>query len=99
MCRYMRYQDKTMGVRGKFADSTLMGAVAATGLLLAATRDAFAYVDPGTGSMMLQMIGAAVIGVAFYLRSFRSYLAGLFGRRKTSEKKSEEEAQSPNESG
>ena len=88
-----------MGVRRKFADSALMGAVAVTALFLAATRDAFAYVDPGTGSMMLQMIGAAVIGVAFYLRSFRSYLAGLFGRRKSSESEKKSEAQSPTESG
>lgn len=37
-------------------------------LLLAFERTAAAYVDPGTGYALLQVIGSTVAGVVFYLR-------------------------------
>jgi len=39
-----------------------------------------AYVDPGTGSMMLQLFGAAIVGAIFYLRDLRVRLKGFFER-------------------
>lgn len=40
-----------------------------------------AYIDPGSGLVMLQMLGAAVLGAWFYFRRAVSRFAGrLFGR-------------------
>lgn len=47
-------------------------------LSLATTGIAHAYIDPGTGSMLLQMGGAAIAAGFFYLRSVRTWLVGLF---------------------
>jgi hypothetical protein len=49
-------------------------------LALGALQPAHAYVDPGTGAMMVQLAAAALAGVAFYFRAFRDWLAGLFRR-------------------
>lgn len=43
---------------------------------------AYAYVDPGTGAMFLQLAAAALAGVAFYFRSFRSRLVSFFRRQR-----------------
>lgn len=42
---------------------------------------AFAYIDPGTGSMLLQVIGAGIAGAIFYFRELRYKLMSLFSRR------------------
>lgn len=42
--------------------------------LLATADPAQAYVDPGTGSMVLQLLGAAIAGGLFFLRSARHRL-------------------------
>lgn len=54
-------------------------------LLLLIITDAEAYLDPGTGSMMLQVIlgGLAAVGVAIKL--YRHKLAAAFGLRKKEE--------------
>lgn len=51
-------------------------------LLLMVTADVFAYLDPGTGSMMLQVIlgGIAAVGVAIKLYWHR--ILAAFGMRK-----------------
>ncbi len=56
-----------------------LAAVAA--LAFGAVPPASAYIDPGTGSMLLQVIGAAVAGAIFYFREFRIKLLSLFSRR------------------
>ena len=38
----------------------------------------FAYIDPGTGSLVLQMVIAAVVGAGVF---FRNAVARLFGKR------------------
>lgn len=53
----------------------------AAGVLLAGTADAHAYVDPGTGAMILQVIGAIVAGALFYFRQLRDWISSLFSRR------------------
>jgi hypothetical protein len=44
------------------------------------------YIDPGTGSLILQVLAAGVLAVAASVRSAREsakrLLRGLFGRRK-----------------
>ncbi|MDF2466878.1 MAG: hypothetical protein K0Q43_5113 [Ramlibacter sp.] len=49
-------------------------------ILLAGTADAHAYVDPGTGAMILQIIGAAVAGALFYFRQLRHWIKAVFNR-------------------
>jgi len=58
--------------------SVLFTALAVT---LASAGPAAAYIDPGTGSMLLQMIGAGIAGAIFYFRELRMKLLSLFTRR------------------
>jgi hypothetical protein len=43
-------------------------------LCVASVSPAMAYVDPGTGSMMLQMGAAAIAGAFFYFRQARMFV-------------------------
>jgi len=38
------------------------------------------YIDPGTGSYLVQVIAAAVLGVAFFFRNIRTYIKSIFYR-------------------
>jgi hypothetical protein len=53
--------------------------------LLLSARNAFAYVDPGTGSYILQFIIAGLLGVAFVFKGFwrniREFWAKLLSKR------------------
>jgi hypothetical protein len=57
----------------------LVGGVVA--LTLASIPPAQAYIDPGTGSMLLQMFGAAIVGALFYFREMRMKITAFFSRR------------------
>jgi hypothetical protein len=48
---------------------------------IAAVAPAAAYIDPGTGSMLLQMLGAGIAGAIFYFRELRIKFLSLFTRR------------------
>ena len=52
-------------------------------LAIGAAGPAEAYIDPGTGSMLLQMIGAGIAGAIFYFRELRMKLISMFTRRGT----------------
>jgi len=54
--------------------------VVASALLIASTASAFAYLDPGTGSLVIQMIIAGGLTAAASIRIFWSRLKG-FARR------------------
>jgi hypothetical protein len=43
---------------------------------------AYAYLDPGSGSMMLQLLLGGVVGVAAILKLYWSTFVGLFRRKK-----------------
>ena len=49
-------------------------------LLLISARDAFAYVDPGTGSYILQLIMAGLLAAAFALKSYWKNIAAFLSR-------------------
>jgi len=51
-----------------------------TVLTILSIAPALAYVDPGTGSMLLQMALAAIAGAMFYFRQFRIVAYGWFRR-------------------
>lgn len=65
-----------MNVKHAVAVVLVLGSCAAT--------PAHAYIDPGTGSMLLQVIGAAVAGAIFYFRELRIRVMSLFSRRSSS---------------
>ena len=49
-------------------------------LLAAAPPSAHAYLDPGTGSMVVQALLAAVVGAGLMLRGLRTRLVALVRR-------------------
>jgi hypothetical protein len=52
----------------------------AAALVLGTAGTAHAYIDPGTGSMLLQVIGAGIAGAIFYFRELRIKVMSLFSR-------------------
>jgi hypothetical protein len=42
----------------------------------------FLYVDPGSGNMLIQLLVAAALGVAFYFRAGWNYLKSIFRKNK-----------------
>ena len=69
---------------------TLLGVVMAA-LALFSQPSAHAYIDPGSGSIILQAILAAIFGAAVTLKLFwqkiKLGVLGLFGARKQKEEK------------
>jgi len=52
-------------------------------LVFAFCSNAYAYIDPGSGSMLLQMLIAMVAGTFFYFRkSIKRFITQLKGNRK-----------------
>jgi hypothetical protein len=45
------------------------------------------YLDPGTGSYLVQVIAAAVLGVTFFFRNIRNYIRSIFTRKNKEESK------------
>lgn len=43
-------------------------------------REAHAYLDPGTGSYILQMVIAGILGALFAIKLFWLRIKGFFGR-------------------
>lgn len=52
----------------------------AAALVVVGAGPAQAYIDPGTGSMLLQVIGAGIAGGIFYFRELRIKVMSLFSR-------------------
>jgi hypothetical protein len=42
--------------------------------------DAHAYIDPGSGTLLLQMLAASIVGALFYFRAFTTWVRQLFSR-------------------
>jgi hypothetical protein len=40
------------------------------------------YIDPGSGSYLVQVIAAAVVGVAVFFKNIKLYIRALFTRSK-----------------
>jgi hypothetical protein len=51
--------------------------------MVGSEREARAYADPGTGTMIVQMLAAAIAGGFFYIRRFTNWLK--LGKRKVTE--------------
>jgi hypothetical protein len=61
--------------------ASIRQAASAAVLILGTAGNAQAYIDPGTGSMLLQVIGAGIAGAIFYFRELRIKVMSLFSRR------------------
>lgn len=55
-------------------------------VMLASIKDAHAYFDPGTGSIILQAVIAGIAAASIGLRAFWSQLKGFFYRSRTNRK-------------
>ncbi len=51
-------------------------------LVLTWARSADAYVDPGTGSLIWQLIAAAFVGLMFYAVRIKRWIASKLSRKK-----------------
>ncbi len=70
--------------------SPLLARILALGALLTLVpASAQAYIDPGTGSFLLQMLLAALLGLLMtlrlYWRKLKSFVSSIFGGSKKSE--------------
>lgn len=59
-------------------------------------QEAYAYLDPGTGSYVLQILIASLLGALFMLKVFWGRILGFFGK---SLSKSETTVQEPGQDG
>ena len=59
----------------------LLRALAVLALLVISERQLFAYVDPGSGSMLLQLLLGGVAGVAVAVRMYWHRVRSFFGSR------------------
>lgn len=41
-------------------------------------KPSFAYVDPGSGSYIIQLILAGLLGMIFYIKQIKNFLRNLF---------------------
>jgi hypothetical protein len=51
-----------------------------------------AYLDPGSGSFILQLLIASLVGIGFALRSYWGKIAGFFRKNKGASAAEEEKA-------
>ncbi len=58
---------------------------AAFAINVASVSTAFAYIDPGTGTMVLQVLGALFASALFWMRNIRLWVAGKLGFERSSE--------------
>ena len=56
-------------------------------LLVAAVQDAHAYLDPGTGSLLIQVLIAGFLGASFYVamswKKLKKFIGSRFGKKDT----------------
>ena len=50
-------------------------------ILLALSQSAVAYLDPGTGSLIFQLLIGSVVGILFAIRMYWARLKNLFNTR------------------
>jgi hypothetical protein len=72
-----------------------MALLAVPALLLFSTQNAYAYLDPGTGSMLLQGLIGGIAGGMFAIRLYWSKLKSRFGRAPASSVSTRDGEQDP----
>ena len=69
----------------------VIAAARLTGDLLSPIFDKNAYLDPGSGSFILQLIIAGALGAVFAIRAYWSRIKSIFAKNKPSELNDETE--------
>jgi hypothetical protein len=59
-------------------------------LILASTRDAHAYIDPGTGSYVAQLIIAALVGAGVAVKIYWGKIKAFFGASSKGQEKEQD---------
>lgn len=62
---------------------------------IALCRTLFAYLDPGSGSLIVQLLLAAIVGILATFRLWKARLLALFGIKPEQEEDDENEAADP----
>ena len=62
----------------------------AVGLLLILSAPAHAYIDPGSGTFLVQILAALFFGALFYLRRIRDFFIRLVSPRRREKDDAEE---------
>ncbi len=62
---------------------------------IALCRTLFAYLDPGSGSLIVQLLLAAIVGILATFRLWKARLLALFGIKPEQEEDDETEAADP----
>ena len=60
-------------------------------VLIATTAPSYAYLDPGTGSMVIQILVASFAAVAIFFRQIWQGIQMLFGKKPNVQSEEEEE--------
>lgn len=63
-----------------FSKKSTRPLVLAAVLLLVSARDACAYIDPGTGSFVIQLAIASLLGAAFAVKGFWKNIKAFFSK-------------------
>lgn len=58
-------------------------------IILMSVRALFGYLDPGSGSLIVQLLIAVVVGILATFRLWKSRLLSLFGRGENADKNDE----------
>jgi hypothetical protein len=66
--------------RKRFMSEAISCALLAVLASLLLVREAYAYLDPGTGSYILQILIAGLFGVLFMLKVFWGRIVGFFSK-------------------
>lgn len=70
----------------KYLKHVVAGTILIYFICLVSPRAAYAYLDPGTGSYILQLAIAALLGgsvmIKIYWKKIRTYLANLFSKKR-----------------
>lgn len=55
-------------------------------LIIASVTPVFAYSDPGSGLMLLQLLGSALVGVLFYFKKIKEWFASKIDNKNDEQK-------------
>lgn len=53
-------------------------------ITLLSSAPAYAYSDPGSGLLVLQMLGSALVGVVFYFSKIKNWILSKLGKNNAS---------------
>lgn len=68
----------------------LFNSVAKLGMIFIILRAARSYLDPGSGSLIIQLLIAIVVGILATFRLWKSRLLSLFGIREETDEEDDE---------